>query len=176
MSSSVRLGQSTSCQRGFGLSLWGEGGRREIKIGMWSDPVEGREDESHERKAEKSFWVGESKVNGALSMSSCKWEPGVDARGIKERVAQVCGSAEVWGGFSFFLRGKESGGVRCRVVDIKVAGDQIENIKNREGCLWGDRVGGRGELSGIGVANSKAGKVQAETAFRGVYVASHEVV
>jgi len=52
LSLSVRLGQSTSCQRGLGLLLWGEGGRREIRIGAWSDPVEGREDESHERKAE----------------------------------------------------------------------------------------------------------------------------
>jgi len=49
---SVRLGQSTSCQRVLGLSLWGEGGRKEIKIGAWSDPVEGRVDESHERKVE----------------------------------------------------------------------------------------------------------------------------
>jgi len=56
-------------------------------------------------------------------MSSCKWEPGIDARGIKEGVAQVCGSVEVRGGLSFFLRGKESGGVGCRVVDVKVAGD-----------------------------------------------------
>jgi len=51
---SVRLGQSTTCQRGLGLSLWGEGGWREIKIGAWSDPVEGREDESHEQKADKT--------------------------------------------------------------------------------------------------------------------------
>jgi len=56
-------------------------------------------------------------------MSSCEWEPGIDARGIKEGVAQVCGSVKVWGGFPFFLRGKESGGVRCRIVNIKVAGD-----------------------------------------------------
>jgi len=37
-------------------------------------------------------------------------------------------------------------------------------------------VGGWGEWSGVGVANSEAGEFQAETAFRGVYVESHEVV
>ena len=56
-------------------------------------------------------------------MSSCEREPGIDARGIKEGVAQVCGSVEILGGLSFFFRGKESGGVRCRVVNIQVAGD-----------------------------------------------------
>jgi len=46
LSLSVRLGQSASCQRGLGLLLWGEGGRMEIKIGVWSDPVERRDDAS----------------------------------------------------------------------------------------------------------------------------------
>jgi len=53
LSLSVRLGQSTSCQRGLSLSLWGEAGRVEITISAWSDPVQGRVDESYERKAEK---------------------------------------------------------------------------------------------------------------------------
>ena len=53
LSLSVRLGQSSSCQRGLGWSLWGEGGRRENKSGAWSHPVEGRVDESHERRAGK---------------------------------------------------------------------------------------------------------------------------
>jgi len=53
LSLSVRLGQSTSCQRGRALSLWGDGGRREIKIGAWSDPVEGWEDQSQDRRARK---------------------------------------------------------------------------------------------------------------------------
>jgi len=34
----VRPGQSASCQRGLCLSQWGDGGRREITIGVWSDP------------------------------------------------------------------------------------------------------------------------------------------
>ena len=49
---SVRFGQSASCHRGLGLSLWGVGGRTVIAMGAWSDPVEGRDDESQERKAE----------------------------------------------------------------------------------------------------------------------------
>jgi len=51
LSLSVSSGQSASYQRGLGLSLWGEGGRREIKMGVWSDPVEGSTDASQERKA-----------------------------------------------------------------------------------------------------------------------------
>ena len=50
-----RFGQSASCQRGLGLSLWGVGGRKVIKIGAWSDPVGGRVDASHERKAGKIY-------------------------------------------------------------------------------------------------------------------------
>jgi len=46
LSMSVRAGQSASCQWGLGLSLWGAGGRKEIIMGAWSDPVEGREDAS----------------------------------------------------------------------------------------------------------------------------------
>jgi len=61
-------------------------------------------------------------------------------------------------------------------VNIKVAGDQIGKIKDWEGCLGGDRVGGRGAWSGVGVANSKTGEVEAETGFRGVYVESHGVI
>jgi len=51
----VTLGQSASCQCGLGLSLWGEGGWRESKIGAWSASREEREDAlaSHERKAGK---------------------------------------------------------------------------------------------------------------------------
>ena len=49
---SVRFGQSASCQRGLGLSLWGVGGRWLISIWAWSDPVEGRDDASQERNAE----------------------------------------------------------------------------------------------------------------------------
>ena len=67
--------------------------------------------------------VGECKVDGTWPMSSCGWEPGIDTSSIKEGVSQVCGSVEVWGGLPFLFRGKESGGVRCRVVNIKVAGD-----------------------------------------------------
>jgi len=51
LSRSESLGQSASCQRGLGLSLWGEGGRREIKMEAWSDPVQGRDDASQKRKA-----------------------------------------------------------------------------------------------------------------------------
>jgi len=51
LSLSVSPGQSASCQRGLGLSLRGEGGRREIRMGAWSDPVEGSTDASQERKA-----------------------------------------------------------------------------------------------------------------------------
>jgi len=51
LSLSVRPGQSASCQRGVGLSLWGLGGRRVIKMGASSDPVEGRDDASQERNA-----------------------------------------------------------------------------------------------------------------------------
>ena len=47
----VRPGQSASCERGLGLSSWGLGGRRVIKIGALSDPVEGRDDPSQERNA-----------------------------------------------------------------------------------------------------------------------------
>jgi len=56
-------------------------------------------------------------------VSSFEWESGVDACGIKQGVAQVRGSVEIWGGLLFFLRGEESGGVRYRVVDVEVAGD-----------------------------------------------------
>jgi len=52
LSLSVRPGQSASCQRGLGLSLWGERGRRVIMMGAWSDPLEGRAVASHERNAE----------------------------------------------------------------------------------------------------------------------------
>jgi len=47
----VKLGQSASCQRGLGLSLWGAGGRRVILMGAWSEPVEGGDDASQERNA-----------------------------------------------------------------------------------------------------------------------------
>jgi len=49
---SVRFGQSASCQRGLGLSLWEVEGGRVIAMGAWSDPVEGRDDASQERNAE----------------------------------------------------------------------------------------------------------------------------
>jgi len=49
---SVRFGQSASCQRGLGLSLWGVGRGRVIEMGAWCDPVEGRDDSSQERNAE----------------------------------------------------------------------------------------------------------------------------
>ena len=35
----------------MGLFLWGEGGRIEIKTAVWSDPVEGSDDASKDRKA-----------------------------------------------------------------------------------------------------------------------------
>jgi len=50
---SVKLDQSALCQRGLGLSLSAEGGRRETRIGVWSNPVEGREDASHQWKTDK---------------------------------------------------------------------------------------------------------------------------
>jgi len=37
-------------------------------------------------------------------------------------------------------------------------------------------VGGRGEWSGLGVANPKAGKIWAKTAVRGINIESHEIV
>ena len=43
---SVRPDQSASCQCGRGSSLWGLGGRRVIRMGAWSDPVEGSDDQS----------------------------------------------------------------------------------------------------------------------------------
>jgi len=49
----VRLGQLASRKRGLRLSLWGDGGHKEINMGVWSDPVEGRVDVSHEGKAGK---------------------------------------------------------------------------------------------------------------------------
>jgi len=49
----VRFDQSASCQGGLGLSLWGDGGCREINMGVWSDPGEGRVDVSRERKEGK---------------------------------------------------------------------------------------------------------------------------
>jgi len=45
---SIKPGQSASCQRGLGLSLWGVGGRRVIMMGAWSEPVELRDDASQE--------------------------------------------------------------------------------------------------------------------------------
>ena len=50
LSMSVSPGQSASCQRGPGLSLGGEGGRKAITMGAWSDPVQGRDNVSQERK------------------------------------------------------------------------------------------------------------------------------
>jgi len=61
LSLAVRLGQSTSCQCGLGMSLWEEGGRREINISAWSDPVEGRVEESPERKAEKIYGLANAR-------------------------------------------------------------------------------------------------------------------
>ena len=49
---SVKPGQSASCQRGLGLSLWGVGGRRAILMGAWSEPVQGRHHASQELNAE----------------------------------------------------------------------------------------------------------------------------
>jgi len=43
---SVRRDQSASGHRGLGLLLWGEGGRMEITMGVWSDPLEGKDDTS----------------------------------------------------------------------------------------------------------------------------------
>ena len=91
----MRFGQSNSWQRGLGLSLWGEGGRKEIKIGVWSDPVEGRVDESQESKAKKSIRVGKHQVDGTLPVSSHKGKPGVDDWGVEEGVAQLCCSVEI---------------------------------------------------------------------------------
>ena len=48
---SVNLGQSASCQRGLGLSLWVEGGHREIRIGAWSVPLAAGDDASQEQNA-----------------------------------------------------------------------------------------------------------------------------
>jgi len=70
LSLSVSPGQSASCQRGLGLSLWGEGGRMEIKMGAWSDPLEGREDASQERK--EGNMCGLAK---ARSMALGQWVP-----------------------------------------------------------------------------------------------------
>jgi len=62
--------------------------------------------------------------------------------GLKEGVAQISGSVEVLGGFLLCFPGEDSGGVRCCVVDVEVAGDQIGEAKNSKGRLRGDRVGG----------------------------------
>ena len=70
LSLSVSPGQSASCQRGLGLSLWGEGGRMRIQMGTWSDPVDGRDDASQERKAGNIF--GLAKVR---SMALGLWVP-----------------------------------------------------------------------------------------------------
>jgi len=64
------FGQSASCQRGLGLSLWGDGGCKVISMGVWLDPVEGRVDASHERKAGKIYGLAK-----AMSMALGLWVP-----------------------------------------------------------------------------------------------------
>ena len=70
LSLSVRFGQSASCQRGLGLSLWVEGGRMVSIMGAWSDPVEGREDVSQERNAGNMCGLAK-----ARSMVLGQWAP-----------------------------------------------------------------------------------------------------
>ena len=70
LSLSVRPGQLASGHRGLGLSLWGEGGRRDIRIGSWSDPVEGRDYASHESKAGNICGLAK-----AMSMVLGLWVP-----------------------------------------------------------------------------------------------------
>jgi len=77
----VRAGQSVSCQHGLGLSFWGDGGCREISMGGWSEPVEGRVDASHELKAGNIFGLAKA-ISMALASAkiifcargaSCVW-------------------------------------------------------------------------------------------------------
>ena len=71
----------------------------------------------------KDVPVGESQVDGARRVGACEGKTGVDAGGVEEGEAQVCGSVEVGGGFSFFFRGKEPGRVSRCVVDVAVTCD-----------------------------------------------------
>jgi len=74
-------------------------------------------------ESRKNRWVGKRQVDGTRPVSSRKGKPGVDAWGVEEGVAQVCGSVKVWGGLLLLFRGEEAVGVRCGVVAVELAGD-----------------------------------------------------
>ena len=67
---SVRPSQSAFSQRGLGLFLWGVGGHKATTMGTWSDPVQGRDDPSHERNAKEICELAK-----ARSMVLGLWEP-----------------------------------------------------------------------------------------------------
>jgi len=67
--------------------------------------------------------VGESPIDGPRSVGSCEGEPSINARGVEESEAQVCGSVEVWGGIAFFFRREEPRRVFCSIMDVEVACD-----------------------------------------------------
>ena len=60
----------TVCDSGLGLLVWGVGGRRAITMGVWSDPVEGRDDPSPGRNAENICGLAK-----ARSMVPGLWVP-----------------------------------------------------------------------------------------------------
>jgi len=94
-------------------------------------------------------WVGEGQVDGARPVGSCEWEPGVDAWGVVESKAQICGSIKVGGGLVLFFRGEEPGRVGCCIVDVEVACDQVGVVEDLKGGLGGNCVGVRGKWYGV---------------------------
>jgi len=67
-----------------------------------------------------------------------KGEPGVDAWGVEESEAQVCGAIKVGGGQTRFFCAEEPGRVGCCIVDVEVPCNSVGVVEVLKGGLGGN--------------------------------------
>jgi len=73
------------------FAVIGEKGVYEDKSGSVGGPRRGEGRHVPRVKGRKNMWVGERQVEGSRSAGPCEGKPGVDARGLEEGEAQICG-------------------------------------------------------------------------------------
>ena len=119
--------------------------------------------------------ISEGEVDDTRPVVAGHRVAGVYARRVEKGEAVLRGQAKVRTRISFLQARGELEGIRCRVVDVEVASDQIWEVQGLEGNLWGDGSWGVEANTCIDVCWHQAGQGRAEAPARGVDIQRHEV-
>ena len=89
----LRECQSVLSQLGDGAGGLSRGADRNIVMGTWSDPVEGRVASVLQKGSRR--WIGKGDVEDAGAGERIKWKPGKSARDVKEGIAELRGPVKI---------------------------------------------------------------------------------